>query len=69
MIEEKKQRIERVNQNVALQGKISRMPGKRRLLRMPFKNAVRHGVSHQVLDVAKRLMKEYQTDLDYLRDK
>ncbi|TMC18257.1 MAG: hypothetical protein E6J34_17610 [Chloroflexi bacterium] len=29
----------------------------------------RQGVSKQALDVAKRMMKEYQADLDYLKDR
>lgn len=34
------------------------------LFRMP----IRRGVSLHVLEIAKRLKKEYQTDLDYLQD-
>lgn len=30
---------------------------------------MRQGVSQHVLDTAERLMKEYQSDLDYLKDR
>ena len=30
---------------------------------------VRRGVSPEVMDAAERLMKEYQSDLDYLKDR
>ncbi len=30
---------------------------------------IRRGVSQKVLDAADRLMKEYQSDLDYLKDR
>jgi hypothetical protein len=29
----------------------------------------RHGISQQVLNSAERLMREYQADLDYLKDR
>ena len=30
---------------------------------------MRHGISRQVLDTADRMIKEYKSDLDYLKDR
>ena len=37
-------------------------------LKVQHKIPVRHGVSQYVLETAKRLKDEYQTDLDYLQE-
>lgn len=37
-------------------------------LKAHHKIPVRHGVSQHVLEIAKRLKEEYQTDLDYLQE-
>ncbi len=42
--------------------------GKPHKLKVHHKIPVRHGVSQYVLDTAKRLKKEYQSDLDYLQE-
>lgn len=43
--------------------------GKRRWFGLAAKNPTRSGTSQHVLDVAKRMMKEYHADLDYLKDR
>jgi hypothetical protein len=42
--------------------------GKTHKLKAHHKIPVRHGVSQYVLETAKRLKEEYQTDLDYLQE-
>ena len=42
-----------------------RTPAKQHIPGMP----TRHGISQHVLNSAERLMKEYQPDLDYLKDR
>lgn len=44
--------------------------GPRLLRKKEDKNyVIRRGVSQQVLDAADRMIKEYQSDLDYLKDR
>jgi hypothetical protein len=73
MIKDEKQRISR--KGIQLQypirsnnptGRFTRT--RRNIFRAAFK-PVRKGVSQQVLDVADQVIKEYQSDLDYLKDK
>jgi hypothetical protein len=44
------------------------IPIRRRLFRVTFK-PVRRGMSQRVLDTADRMIEEYKSDLDYLKDR